>query len=375
MNVEPIEEGFVSQRRPDDPAPVASGPRLAVTRDDELLCSFMVQSALGVNDFVPMLSRSGDSGRTWIDEGPIWPQLSATYSLFGSISSAGPSGFVFYGVATPIDEPGEMFWFDDTKTMKPNKLFTARSSDGRTWSDPDFIPLPVAGAAEAPGAMCVTRSGRRIACFAVEETLHPAESIDRQQVVAICSDDAGATWNHSKMLRFNEARSSGGEAWVIELSDGRLLGTSWHIDLGEERDYPNAWALSHDGGQSWGPTCSTGIIGQSTGLAPLADGRALFVYNQRKHAEAGVWLAVVRPTDSDFGVESNQVIWRAPTTTQSESSGDYAEWRDFSFGEPAVAVLPDGDLLVVFWCIQSDGQGIRYVRLRTDSPAGESGVL
>jgi hypothetical protein len=105
-------------------------------------------------------------------------------------------------------------------------------------------------------------------------------------------------------------------------------------------------------------------MGQSTALTALPDGNALFVYNQRKHGEVGVWMAQVRPTRTDFGVLTNQIVWRAVTATQSDTSGDHTQWCDFSFGEPAVTVLPDGNLLVVFWCIQEDGQGVRYVKLR-----------
>ena len=120
-------------------------------------------------------------------------------------------------------------------------------------------------------------------------------------------------------------------------------------------------------------------MGQSTALAALSDGRALFIYNQCKHGEPGVWMAVVKPTENDFGVESNEIVWRAQTRTQSGSSGEHSEWTDFSFGEPSVTLLPAKTLrlrselalnavkgqalLVVFWCVQPAGQGIRYARL------------
>ena len=104
-------------------------------------------------------------------------------------------------------------------------------------------------------------------------------------------------------------------------------------------------------------------MGQSTSLAALPDGRALFVYNQRRHGEPGVWMAVVRPTEAGFGIESNEIVWRAQTRTQSGSSGEHNEWTDFSFGEPCAALVPDNTLLVVLWCVEPDGQGIRYAKL------------
>ena len=104
-------------------------------------------------------------------------------------------------------------------------------------------------------------------------------------------------------------------------------------------------------------------MGQSTALAALPGGRALFIYNQRKHGEVGIWLAVVNPTDSNFGVESNEIVWKAQTATQSSSSGGHSEWTDFAFGEPSVTPLQDGTLLVTFWCAQPSGKGVQYVKL------------
>lgn len=166
------------------------------------------------------------------------------------------------------------------------------------------------------------------------------------------------------MIRFAEPDSSAAEAWVIELADGRLLATAWHLDQAGGSDHTNKYALSHDGGDTWTPTRSTGILGQSTALAALPDGRALFIYNQRKHGEPGVWLASARPTESGFGVEANEIVWRADRPTQHGTSGDHAAWSDFSFGEPSAALLPDGRLLVVLWCLQPSGSGVAWVTLR-----------
>lgn len=365
MQLEMVEQGFVSRRLPNEAAPVTAGPRAVVTQDGDVVCSYMAQSALGVNDFVPMLSRSTDNGITWQDEGPIWPHLSETQSIFGSISRAPTGSLLMYGISTPIDRPGELFWSDEIQGMKQNGLFWAVSHDcGKSWTDPQAIPLPIPGAAEAPGSLCVTRDGRWVACYAPYKTFDADLVVDCGQIVCIFSDDEGKTWRHNSMHRFVEEESGGAEAWVIELSDGRLLGTSWHVDNSNQQDYPNAWSLSDDGGGTWTPTESTGIIGQSTALTALPDGSALFVYNQRKHGEVGVWMAQVRPTRTDFGVLTNQIVWRAETATQTNTSGSHVQWCDFSFGEPAVTVLPDGNLLVVFWCIQPDGQGIRFVKLK-----------
>jgi len=65
-------EGFVSEQKT---GAVAVGSRCAVTREGHVLCCFMAQSALGINDFVPTLAVSRDGGMTWSERGPVWPEL------------------------------------------------------------------------------------------------------------------------------------------------------------------------------------------------------------------------------------------------------------------------------------------------------------
>ena len=365
---ETLDQGFITAREPAEPNPVAGCSRCALAKNGELLVTYSVQSALGVNDFVPVLARSTDGGRKWAEQGPIWPGLADRFSIVGSISRAPSCELFIYGIRIPIDVRGESFWSPETGGMKQNDIFWARSTDnGRTWTEPAVIPKPTLGAAEAPGAMCVTRTGRWLACYAPYKTLDPTVVVDRGQIVVVASVDEGSTWTGQSMLRFAAADSSGAEAWVIELADGRLLGTCWHINDKEGPDYPNAYALSTDGGDSWSPTRSTGILGQSTALAALPDGRALFVYNQRKQRVPGVRLAVVDPDEEEFGVQADELIWRAETPTQTGTSADHVDWQDFAFGEPSITVLANGELLATLWCIQPAGQGIRFVRLRLPS--------
>lgn len=362
---ERISEGFVSRRQENTPTAVAAGSRCALAPNGDVVCTFVVQSKIGVNDFKPMLSRSNDGGVTWREQGMIWPHLAKTWSIFGSVSRAPRGELFFFGFRTRIDKPGESFWSDATQGMKPNELIWARSADGgHTWSELSLIPMPIPGAAEAPGAMSITRGGRWLCCYSPYKTFDPKVEVDRSQVVVLFSSDQGKSWRHTSMIRFADRESSAAEAWVIELADGRLLGTTWHVSAREGVEHPNPYTLSTDGGATWTSARSTGIVGQSTALAALPDGRALLIYNQRKHGEPGVYLALARPTAADFGVEANELIWRAATRTQSGTSGEYAQWTDFSFGEPSITLLGDNTLLTTLWCIQPSGRGIRYVKLR-----------
>jgi dihydrodipicolinate synthase/N-acetylneuraminate lyase len=359
-----LDEGFVYRCCDDQPRKSVVGSRCCVTDTGELICSFLIHSGLGHNDFVPMLSRSIDRGCTWSDPVPVWPQLRSKYSITVSISRSTSGEFFLFGTRTPIDFPGESFWSQETLGMKQNELIWARSVDeGRNWSMPRPFAMPQEGSAEAPAPMCVTRTGRWLAPFSPSPTFDPNLVVNRSHVVVVMSDDCGGSWQHRSMLRFEQENPAAGEAWVIELADGRLLAACWQIRLGEGEDYPNPYALSEDGGDTWGPTCYSPILGQSTALEPLPDGRALLVYNQRVHDSPGVYLAVVDPTNESIGVQWNKPIWYADTPTQQDTSGRHEQWTDFAFGEPSITLLPDDTLLATFWCNQPSGNGIRYVRL------------
>ena len=218
----------------------------------------------------------------------------------------------------------------------------------------------------------MAQSGRWIGVYAPYNTFDPSVVVDRNQIVAVLSDDRGRTWRHTSMLRFADGNAGGAEAWVVELADGRLVGTSWNMSLTTGVDEPIPFAISHDGGTTWSRTRSTGIAGQATSLAPLPDGGVLLAYNQRAEPDPGVWLAVARPHDRDFRVERIGPAWVAERATHS--SGGHAghdAWTDFAFGEPAVTVLPGGDVLVTLWCDQPSGRGIRFVRLAAASVRGQ----
>ena len=277
MKFEPLNQGFVSQRTVNTPTAVAAGSRCALTPEGDLVCTFMVQSALGINDFVPLLSRSRDKGKTWVEEGPLWPELQDKFSLFGSVSRSPSGELFFFGTSTNIDRRGESFWSDATQGMKQCDLFWAKSvNSGRSWTPPTVIPMQIPGTAEAPGAMCITRDGRWLVCYAPYNTFDPKVVVDRNQVALLYSDDHGKTWIQTSMLRFSEIHSGAAEAWIIELTDGKLLGTCWQMDHSVDRDYPNPYALSLDRGNTWLPPRSTGIQGQSVALAALPNARALF---------------------------------------------------------------------------------------------------
>ena len=370
MNFETISHGFIDRRKPTAENPALSGPRLVLANNGTLVCVFMMQSKLGINDFIPVLSRSRDNGLSWRDEGPLWPSKIGKFSFFVALSKDAAGNLFVFGSRYPIDNPGESFWSEETQGLKQNELIWAISSDhGKSWSQPTVIPMPIPGSAEAPGPMIITRAGTMVAPYSPYNTFDPTVKVDRGQVVAMVSRDRGRTWTHTSMIRFAEPNSGAAEAWCYELSDGRLLGTTWHTDYttgDARREHPNKYALSRDGGVTWNPTRSTGTMGHTTALAALPNGQALFIYVKRKPAEdVGIWAVVAAPTDKDFGIKHQQRIWSVEKPTQKEgAAATHESWTGFNFGEPAAVVLPNDEILVAYWFIANEFSGIGTVRLR-----------
>ncbi len=365
---EVVDEGFVVR------GPLAACSRVAQIDERELIATYVTRSGAGIADYTVESARSVDGGRTWESSGPIWPDLVGRASMSMALSRSANGDLFLYGTSTPTDDPSESWWDGERLALRQNDLVWARSRDGgRRWTRPTVIPMPIPGSAEAPGPLTVTSGGRWIAVYAPYNTFDPAVVVDRNQIVAVFSDDQGATWRHSSMLRFPDPEVGGAESWVVELSDGRIVGTCWAMNLATGIDSPIAFGLSYDGGETWTATRSSGITGQATGLAPLRDTRVLLAYNQREQPDPGVWLAVATPTDTDFGVRHLGPAWLAEEAIHSADGDSGLDgWTDFAFGEPSVTVLWDGDVLVTLWCDQPSGRGIRFVRLAGESVHGRA---
>ena len=359
---ETIASGWIARRTPQEEGRIG-GPSCVAMCDGTLISTYITQSAMGVNDFVPHLVRSQDHGGTWQDAAPIWPHLADDWSILVTISRDIHGHLYLFGSRCSIDTPGESFWCDTTQGLKQNELVWSRSEDGgAAWSEPATIPMPVPGAAEAPSPMCVSRSGRWLACYSPYHTFDSALEVDRSQAVILFSDDRGSSWQHTAMLRYHEPDTGCAVAAVTELSEGGFLGASWHLHLADKQPYPNGFAVSDDGGR-WQTTSSTGIMGQSVGLAPLTDGRVLMSYTQRKPGPAGFGLAIARPRDGDFGLEDHEMVWHADTVAGC-GSGDHSQWTDFAFGMPMLTPLDHDEVLLTFWLQHVEGRGLRYLRLK-----------
>jgi hypothetical protein len=335
-----------------------SGPRTAVLADGTIACTFMINSCGGANDFVPMITYSKDGGMTWDEAKPVWPELEGKKSFFASLRKGNDGRYSIAGQIFNIDEPGESFWSDEVGGMKENQVAFSVSDDGYNFPLPTCVDLPFYGSAEQAGGMLIDENGDLTMIYSPYLTIELRGEVDLCCMVKMTSKDNGATFEGKKFAQVPPP-STYAESWITRLTNGNLFVSTWQT----ASENSNQWLLSTDDGATFKGPFAQPFRGQSTGISPWNDGSVLIAYNQRKQEPIGVWLAMEKPDENGVNMVENEPVWQAETATKGQTSGDFSQWTDFSFGEPHVTVLPDDTLLVTLWYKQGDVNGIRYVHL------------
>ena len=195
-----------------------------------------------------MCNRSLDGGHSWSDPFTIALGTGVNHG-FGDCALAwsnDDNGLI----AGFVGGPG--LWY--STPSNPIRTYIAKSYDnGQTWTTPVDITNFIFGdncivpeqrtwraSFFGSGNGLRTSTGRIIFVAAIRETT--AQILYNH---AVYSDDNGQTWHVS-----GRASSSGDEAKVTELEDGRILMSIRHAG--------NRWYnISEDGGETWQPTTST----------------------------------------------------------------------------------------------------------------------
>jgi len=334
-----------------------SGPRVARLPDGKFICTFMINSKGGANDFVPMAAYSEDL-ENWSEAKPVWPELEGKKSFFASVRPTYDGRVSIAGQIFDIAYPGEDFWSDEAGGMKENQVAFSVSDDGYNFPLPTCVDLPFYASAEQAGGMLVDRDGTMTMIYSPYPTIEKREDVDTCCMVKLTSRDGGKTFEGEKFACV-DAPSTYAESWITRLSEEKLYVSTWQTASEDSNQY----LISYDNGKSFKGPFAQPFRGQSTAISPWADESVLIAYNQRKQEPVGVWLAMERPDENGVNLLENEPVWIAEQTTKGNTSGEFSEWTDFSFGEPHVCVLPDNTLLVTLWYQQGGVNGIRYVRL------------
>ena len=322
-----------------------------------ILCSFNVGGGPGVEGGCDS-ARSTDGGETWTVEGTILPSTSNPRTTNALKLSASPDGSTVYAYgARYYPEPGQGF------ADRRNDAVICTSYDcGRTWSDARVVPMR---------ADCLLEVAHGALALSSGQLLAPApthRAIDRLgvEVLVAISDDGGITWPmHSLSFHDPEGRYGYHEQKLAEIAPGRVMAVSWTSNLDHSTDYEDSFAISNDGGLTWGPTASTGIMGQTMTPVSLGGDRLLVLYN-RRYGDQGIVMLLVTFTDRAWRVECDGLMYDAGARRERRTGSGVDEMEAFRFGFPTATRLHDGTFLATHWSVEDGRCGIRWTKLRVD---------
>ncbi len=342
-------------------------PSLVRAANGDLLCSLVLGEAFEAVNLRVHLCRSRDDGATWTCEGPLDPAGPGALTSEAARLTALPDGTLL-ALLVRHDRamhPEAGLTNPATLGFVPTSLWTARSTDaGRSWTAPNRLQPPLEGPAfELCCPIVPLRDGRLLLPTQTWPGWDGA-CPNGIRMGAFVSADGGRSWPHwMDVLREPQGRVFFWESKIAELPDGRLLAVAWVYDDDAKRDRPNAYALSADGGASWSPPRSTGLLGQT--LAPLAldDVRVLSLY--RRMDQPGLWATRSRLDGDRWINEAELPLWGARQPGLTQTTADMA--RNFNvlrFGAPSLLRRRDGTILAAFWGYEDTVSVIRRLILR-----------
>ena len=288
-------------------------------------------------------NRSTDGGRTW----------SEPYTI--ALGTGVNHGFGDCALAWSNDDNGLIAAFVggvglwNSTPSSPIRSYIARSFDnGQTWTEPEDVTHFIFGDSciyegqrawrasfFGSGNGLRTSTGRIMFVAAIRETT--AQVLYNH---AVYSDDNGQTWHVS-----GRASSSGDEAKVVELADGRILMSIRHSG--------NRWYnISEDGGETWQPTTSTWY----DIIAPACNGD------------------MIRYTSVNQGHDKNRLLHSVPF---GDSRTDVTVYVSYDEGEtwPVKKCIVPYSSAYSSLCILPDGTIGLYVEEAPDGTTGYSMVF
>lgn len=342
-------------------------PCQAVLPHGEMIASLVIGEAFEAVNLRTHLARSTDGGVTWTLEGPLLPRPAD--SLF---SDAGRVAVMPDGqVAAFISRHDRRAHPDAGLANEANLGFTdseallLRSRDGgRSWQAPEPIETPLVGPVfEMCAPIIALRDGRWVLATS---TWHNWDGYGPNglRAVGLVSHDGGQSWpDYFDIMHHSDSRIFYWESKIIELPDGRLLDTAWAYDRETQADLPNQFACSADGGATWSPPRSTGLLGQTLTPLALPDGRILTVY--RRMDAPGLWAAFNRLEGDAWVTDEQTALWGAGASGLTGSDANMIKnFNVLKFGAPHLKLLADGSIHLVIWCVE-DGVGCaRWFRFR-----------
>jgi hypothetical protein len=269
--------------------------------------------------------------------------------------------------ATRFESSDQALFDPDSEGLQRPELILYRSRDqGTTWSGPEIVPVdlpPERYTWNKAGGIMLLAEDRWMLPF---ETWKPTgcTAPPDQKAAAIFSADQGRSWGEltivaddpsGRLLYWDQLNS--------RMPDGRIYTMLWTHIYNTDQDDCVHWVCSEDDGRTWSQPQPTNLRGQVCCPISLADGRMAAIYNHR-HEPHSVRIAISEDL-STFDLYNQLTVFDAgseATFGTTDHENFLAEHMLIAFGKPQGQQLPNGDLLVYFWCTVGGVTHTRWVR-------------
>ncbi len=281
---------------------------------------------------LPDFYRSSDRGRTWRRT----ERLAMAWNITGTINNGGFSLLRLHDGRLAL--LAHRYVPDNKGGGLPVISFS--SDDGRMWT-----PARIVGREFAPDdawyvmndRLRQLRGGRLLIPVAHAVRGSGSEG-DLAEAGCFYSDDAGATWKLSNLVRPAGALRGMAEPCAAELPDGKVLmlgrsGTGFLV---------RSW--SADGGITWSAPVNTPLLSPCTSLTlrTLPDGRLIVFYNHVREDGPG---SLFPRCPLVYAVSADGEHWSAPVIVDDEGWNPGVATRENIY--PAISFLREG--MLVLW--------------------------
>lgn len=342
----------------------AMHPTISLLPNGELVCTFDIGQGAESLDYHTVLARSTDGGKTWRQQGPLITTPAgrqSTHSIRTSLLSDGR--MVGFGALMYRDDPEEGVLNRANLGYVPCDLIMVESRDaGRNWSSPRIVEPPFFSPAwEVCHPVREMRNGELFLPISTWHGWDGSLPCGKQSGIFI-STDRGETW--TVWGRTFDGRKNGYIHWeqgTVQLADGRILSTAWLYDPESGKNQPSAYTISADNGRTFSAPQPTGYLGQTCKLHHFGNNLVIAAY--RRSDQPGLWGNVVRIEGDRWVNLSTQPLWQGAASGMAGVGNRSDELSGLKFGFPQMAALPDGDVILVFWCQEDAITNIRWIRL------------
>ena len=369
--------GVLASAAPGTNRAVLTFPSVLALADGSLLATLRAGSTKDSADETIELYQSQDGGVSWQQLG-ILSHDQAIEGACGSLkvcylSEIAPGRVL--AAAMWIDRsshPGKPLFNAETEGCLPMLILLAESTDrGRHWSQWRVIPMPAdIGPASLTSPLIRLRDG--VLAISIETNKAYYDTAPwMQRVVLFRSHDGGHSWG----LPITAGEDPSGRIFnwdqrVGHAPDGRLGAFIWTYDSAAHAYLNIHRRISADGGRNWSKAEDLGFADQAGRPAVLRDGRVVLPWVDRFGTRT-ICVRLAADIAGQFDPASEVVLYALRTRgaeKHTDTTGTLlAEMGLWTFGLPFAEVLPNDEVLVVYYAGSEAAMDIHWTRIKIET--------